>query len=149
MSKPIPEGVEITDAITRHMDRRFLSSVDLAGQGVVWLTIAKATKHDVLRYDNGQTENDAILLHFAEIPRPLKLNSTNIKAIIVKLGSGKVSDWVGQKIPLAAVPGHYFGEAGLAVRVTEVAPVNNLKKNLDAALDAAAKTTKTKEEETK
>ena len=146
---PIPKGVEVKGAYTKYIERRFLSSVDLIGQGVVRLTVTSVTLHETLKYDNGQLDSDVILIHFSEIHRPLKLNSTNMKAITNLVGSNKFEDWEGHKIPFAAIPGTYFGEKGYAVRVTEVAPVNNLKKNLDAALDAAAKTTKTKEEETK
>ena len=115
--KPIPEGENITGSITKHMDRRFLSSVDLAGQGTVWLTIDKVTKHKTLQYLNGQTDNNVLLMHWKEIDRPLKLNSTNLRAIILRTGTSKVDDWAGVKIPLKAEPGTYFGQPGFAVRV--------------------------------
>ena len=117
MSKPIPKGVEITDSITKHMDRRFLSSVDLAGQGTVHLTVDRVEQHELLRYENGQTDENAILLHFKEIDRPLKLNATLIKSIIVLTKSNSPSDWKGKQIPFKAQEGVYFGERGLAVRV--------------------------------
>ena len=62
----IPKGKEITDAITKHMDRRFLSSLDLMGQGKVELTIDRVEKHDSLRYRNGNTDSNAILIYFKE-----------------------------------------------------------------------------------
>lgn len=115
--KPIPEGENITGSITKHMDRRFLSSVDLAGQGTVWLTVDHLSKHKELVYQNGQKDADVILMHFKELDRPLKLNPTNIKAIILRTGTSKVDGWAGVKIPLKAEPGTYFGEPGFAVRV--------------------------------
>ena len=116
-SKPIPEGKIIHGAITKHLDRRFLSSIDLAGQGVIEMTIDHVSKHDVLKYENGQSDKNAILLHFKEVQRPLKLNATNIKAIIISTETNKVDDWAGCKIRLQAEEGVYFGKRGLAVRV--------------------------------
>jgi len=113
----IPKGREIKGAITKEMDRRFLSSVDLAGQGTVVLTIDRVEKHELLKYKNGQKKENAILCHFEEMDRPLELNATNIKSIITMTGTNKVSEWVGVKIGLLAVEGVYFGKKGLAVRV--------------------------------
>lgn len=116
-TKPIPAGENITGNITRHMDRRFLSSVDLAGQGTVWLTIDHLSKHKELVYQNGQKDTDVILMHFKEVDRPLKVNPTNIRALILRTGTSKVDDWAGVKVPLKAEPGTYFGQPGFAVRV--------------------------------
>jgi len=113
----IPKGREIKGAITKEMDRRFLSSVDLAGQGTVGFTIDRVEKHEMLKYKNGQKKENAILCHFKEMDRPLELNATNIKSIITVTGTNKVSEWVGVKLGLMAVEGVYFGKKGLAVRV--------------------------------
>jgi hypothetical protein len=126
-TKPIPEGENITGSITKHMDRRFLSSVDLAGQGTVWLTVDHLSKHKELVYQNGQKDADVILMHFKELDRPLKLNATNIKAIILRTGTSKVDDWAGVKIPLKAEPGTYFGQPGFAVRVDVRAKIQTPK----------------------
>jgi hypothetical protein len=115
--KDIPKGIEITDAITKHMDRRFLSSLDLAGQGQVALTIERVEKHAKLDYLNGNSEENAIVLYFAETPRPLTLKPTNIAAIIDAVGSNKVSDWKGKRIMLEARKVLAFGKQSLAVRV--------------------------------
>ena len=115
--KDIPKGVEITDAITKHMDRRFLSSLDLAGQGQVALTIERVEKHAKLDYLNGNSEENAIVLYFAETPRPLTLCKTNIAAIIDAVGSNKVADWHGKRVLLEARKVQAFGKQVLAVRV--------------------------------
>lgn len=120
MSSPIPEGKVIEDAITKHMDRRFLSSVDLAGQGVVDLEIARIEKLPELRYDNGKVEKNAILCYFTKpSDRPLVLKPVHIKAIISRLQTNNVKEWVGKKIPFHAESGNYFGKQQLAVRVKE------------------------------
>ena len=113
----IPKGKEITGAITKEMDRRFLSSIDLAGQGTVPLTIDRVEKHAELKYKNGQKKDNAILCHFKEMDRPLELNTTNIKSIITITGTNKVAEWAGHKVGFHAVEGTYFGKRGLAVRV--------------------------------
>jgi len=117
--KDIPTGEEITGAITKHLDRRFLSSLDFAGSGTVGLTIERVEKVDELTYGNGSKDKDVILCYFAETEKPLKLCVTNIRSIIEITGSSKVSDWAGVKIGFKAEPGRYFGKDGLAVRIDE------------------------------
>ena len=117
----IPKGEDLHGAITKHMDRRFLSSIDLAGHGTVWLTVDRLEKHETLKYQNGSVEKNVLLMYFRETKRPLALNATNIRRIILRLNTSNVDDWAGQKIPLHAEPGTYFGIAGLAVRVGEEA----------------------------
>ena len=117
MNEEIPRGELVEDGITKHMDRRFLSSIDLAGQGVVTFTIDRIEKHALLKYQNGQSEKNALLVYFKETKRPLKLNATNIKSIITVTETNKAKEWSGKKIKLHAEPGMYFGKKGLAVRV--------------------------------
>jgi hypothetical protein len=120
MSTPIPKGQELTGAITKHMDRRFLSSIDLAGQGVVELEIDRIEKLDELKYDNGQRETNAILCYFkSPKDRPLVLKATHIKAITRRLKTNNVQDWVGAKIPFHAIEERAFGEMQLCVRVAK------------------------------
>jgi len=47
-------------------------------------------------------EEVRLLLHFAEITKPLALNDTQCRAVIDSTGSGHVPDWIGQTITLAA-----------------------------------------------
>ena len=120
MSTPIPKGEVISDAITKHMDRRFLSSIDLAGQGVVELEIDRIEKLDELKYDNGQKVYNAILCYFKKpAERPLVLKATHIKAITRRLKTNNVKDWVGAKIPFHAIEEKAFGEMQLCVRVAK------------------------------
>jgi len=116
-TKPIPAGEEIRGAITKHMDRRFLSSLDFMGLGDVALTIDRCEKLAELRYLNGNTEKNAILLYFAETDKPLVLNTTNIRSIVDITGTTKVSAWSGVKITLFTIEGTFFGKPGHAVRI--------------------------------
>ena len=117
MSKEIPKGTEITGSITKEMDRRFLSSIDLAGHGTVGMTIDRLEKVKELKYLNGQQKENVILLYFKETTRPLEMNATNIKSLIMVTGTNKANDWLGKKIGLYAMEGTFFGKPGLAVRI--------------------------------
>lgn len=115
--KPVPQGKEITDNICKHMDRRFLSSLDLIGAGEVTLTVDRVEHLDLIEYANGNTEKDVNLIYFTETNKPLSLNATNIKAIISILGTNKVAEWKGKQIKLAAKKVKAFGKMQDAVRV--------------------------------
>ena len=117
--QPIPKGETITGAITKEMDRRFLSSIDLMGQGKVKLTIDHLEKHSELAFGNGNKEKNAILCYFRETKKPLMLCTTNIKAIISILGTTKVEDWEGKPITLEVQMIRAFGKNTPAVRVTQ------------------------------
>jgi len=115
--KPIPKGEEITGNITKQMDRRFLSSMDLIGAGDVTLTIARVEHLDNIEYQNGSKDTNVNLLYFKETERPLALNVTNIRAIISILGTNQVKDWVGKPIKLTVKKVQSFGKTTDAIRV--------------------------------
>ena len=117
--KPIPKGEVIEDAITKHMDRRFLSSLDFMGQGIVELTIDRIEKHKTITYANGKTEENVILAYFKGTDKPLSLCSTNIKAIVSILQTTKVSEWSGRKIKVTVKVVDVFGKQKPAVRVVK------------------------------
>jgi hypothetical protein len=119
MIKPIPAGEVITGSITKHMDRRFISSVDLVGLGDVELTIDRVEKHAVLKYLNGNMDENAILIFFAGADKPLKLCTTNIKDIILALGTSNASDWKGREIKLCVKKVKSFGKMQDAVRIAD------------------------------
>lgn len=117
MIEEIPGGKDIDGAITKHMDRRFLSSIDLAGQGDFIVTIESCKVYELLTYKNGNSEKKAKVMYFKGISRPLVLNVTNITSIIRLLKSNNVKDWIGKKITLYVEEGRYFGKEGFAVRI--------------------------------
>jgi hypothetical protein len=115
--KPVPKGEEITDNICKHMDRRFLSSLDLIGAGEVALTIDRVEHHNQIKYANGSNDSNVNLLYFSETEKPLALNTTNIKAIVAIIGSNKVSEWKGNKVKLTVKKVEAFGKMQDAVRI--------------------------------
>ena len=118
MSKlePLPEGVKIDDSILKHIDRRFVSSLDLIGKGDVTVKIDRVEKHDKIKYQNGQTAKNPILLYFTHTPKPLVLNVTNIKTLTIALGTSNCKEWKGRKVKVFAEKGNYFGKDQYAVR---------------------------------
>jgi len=117
--KPIPKGKVLKDNVLKDLDRRFISSLDLAGQGTVTLTIDHVEKVDELHYDNGNSEQNAILCCFKETDKPLVLNATNRASIILKANSNKGADWEGVKVGLYAAKIKAFGKEQLAVRIKD------------------------------
>ena len=115
--KPIPAGEVVDGNICKHMDKRFLSAVDLIGLGEVELVIDRVEHHDKLEYENHKKAENVNLLYFKGTDKPLTLNVTNTKAIIYITGTGKVSEWGGKKIKLAAKEIPEFGGNKFAVRV--------------------------------
>lgn len=113
----IPKGEVITGVITKHLDRRFLSSLDFTGCGTVEMTIDRVEKVGTLEYATGKTDTNALLIYFAETPKPLKLNVTNIRSIISVAGSNKVKDWKGLKVGICTEEGMFFGKMQHAVRI--------------------------------
>lgn len=105
MSKPIPKGTAVEGDMTAALDQRFLNALVLqaalekTGKPTLEVTIDRVEHHEVLKYENGQTDSDAYLLYFEKSDKPLKLNKTNIKTIIAQHGvMGK--GWHGKKVLL-------------------------------------------------
>jgi hypothetical protein len=122
MKKPdtsIPKGEVIEDAITRHIDRRFLNSVDLVGKGTVGMTIDRAEKVGQIVHPDGKTSDNKILLYFKEHPRPLMLCAANIKDITLTLGTNVGSEWKGRKVKLCVRKVKAFGKMQDAVRIAD------------------------------
>lgn len=115
--KDVPKGEEVVDNICNHMDRRFLSSIDLLGAGEVSLTIDRVEHLDSIEFANRNKDANVNLLYFAESKKPLSLNVTNIKAIVSILETNKVAEWKGKKIKVAAKKVKAFGKMQYAVRV--------------------------------
>jgi len=116
-SKPIEKGEEVLGSVTKFMDRRFLSSLDLMGAGDVKLEINRVEHLDKVKYANGNTSENVLLMYFTGTDKPLALNATNIKAIIAILGTNQVKDWKGKSITLGVKTVQAFGKSQPAVRV--------------------------------
>jgi len=121
-TNPIEKGEEITDSITRHIDRRFINSTDLIGKGDCAVEISRVEKLPQIVYENKQTKKNPILLYFTHTEKPLVLNNTHIRQITVALKTSDVSSWKGKKVAIFAEEGMFFGKQQYAVRFREKAP---------------------------
>ena len=113
----IPTGEEITGSINAYLDSRFLSSNDIAGFGDVTVEIESCKLVKQLRFQNGNTEDNAKLLYFAGKKKPLVLNKTNARELIRLASSANVKDWHGMKVTLYTITGNFFGKQQLALRI--------------------------------
>ncbi len=118
MSKPIPKGKEIDGDMTTALDSRFLNALVLqgalekTGKPTLPVTIDRVEFHELLKYENGQSNKDAYLLYFAKSDKPLKLNNTNIKRICMQhgtIGSG----WHGKEVRLCLEDGTRLDMGGI------------------------------------
>lgn len=114
--EPIPKGDEIIGSIARHMDRRFLGSIDLVGFDETIVTILRVELHKKIKFENGKEESNIKMIYFEENPKPLVIRDVHIRAITTALGTVKVKDWKGRKVAMYVEKGHWFGKDGYAVR---------------------------------
>jgi hypothetical protein len=105
MSEPIPKGQLVEGDVIATLDMRFLNALVLqgalenTGKEYLPVTIDRVERHDELKYENGVKDHNAVLLYFKGSKRPLKLNTTNLRAIASQHGTiGK--NWHGKKIAL-------------------------------------------------
>jgi len=87
------------------LDMRFLNALVLqgalenTGKEFLPVTIDRIERHEKFEYENGVTDRNVVFLYFKGGKRPLKLNTTNTRAIASQHGSiGK--NWHGKKIAL-------------------------------------------------
>lgn len=129
MSKPIPKGTLVEGDMVATLDMRFLNALVLqgalesTGKEFLPVTMDRIEQHDVLKYENGRTDQNAVLLYFKGSDRPLKLNATNLRTIAGMHGTiGK--NWQGKKICLGLKTEYRpdLGAKGPCVRVLNINP---------------------------
>lgn len=130
MSNPIPKGELVEGDVVALMDPRFInalviqSALEKSGKKYVAMTMDRIEKHDSLTYENGRTEQNAILLYFQKTKKPLKLNTTNLQTIARMHGTiGK--GWHGKKVAVG-IKTEYRPDIkahGPCVRILNIDPV--------------------------
>lgn len=104
------------------IESKYLKQSDLADDMVV--TVAKVGKANVAR--EGDEPEYKWLIRFNELPKPMVLNSTNIKRLAKACNSDDTDEWLGKKVVLYVDPDVEFAGnvvGGLRVRAHKAAPV--------------------------
>ena len=93
----------------KHVHVDYLNGEDF-GDKVISLTVKKAVKKNVFNPNKGKEDN-VVVLYFEEIDKGIVLgNVTTPRAITKLLGSSKIEDWIGKKIPFWGEPHKRFGQ---------------------------------------
>ena len=93
--------------------KEFLVAEEFGGRDVT-LTISEVVQEEL---QNERGKEKKLVLKFKETDRKIACNVTNAKAITEVVGSGFISDWIGQKITFYAVNISAFGKQQEAIRV--------------------------------
>ena len=89
---------------------RFLNAQDLRGRPVR-VTIERV---EPVRFRDGTTK---LVLSFEGARKQLALNKTNLRAVIVALGTSETDEWVGQRLTLEPKRVDFAGQLVDAVRI--------------------------------
>ena len=113
------------------IESKFLKKEDVGGERGVLVTISGCQQANVAM--QGADPEMKWTLAFAELDKPMVLNSTNIHMCAKACGSDNTDDWMGKKVVLYEDPNVSFGGklvGGIRIRaqITRAAPVVPQKK---------------------
>jgi hypothetical protein len=97
------------------IESKYLKQTDVNDDTVV--TVVKVGKANVAK--EGEEPEYKWLIRFQEFPKPMVLNSTNIKRLARACDSNNTDDWTGKKVILYVDPDVEFGGnvvGGLRIR---------------------------------
>lgn len=100
------------------IESKYLKQSDLAEDTLV--TIEKVGKANVA--PKGEEAEYKWLIRFSELPKPMVLNSTNIKRLARACGSDDTDDWTGKRVMVYVDPDVEFGGnvvGGLRIRAVK------------------------------
>lgn len=103
------------------IESKYLKQSDVSDDTVV--TVQKVGKANIAR--EGDEPEYKWLVRFNEFPKPMVLNSTNIKRLAKACGSDDTDDWIGKQVVLYVDPDIEFGGnvvGGLRIRTHKQAP---------------------------
>lgn len=107
--------------VDQMIESKYLKQADIPGEMVV--TIQKVGKANVAR--EGDEPEYKWLVRFDELPKPMVLNSTNIKRLARACQSQESDDWVGKKVLLYVDPDVEFAGnvvGGLRIKAIQGQP---------------------------
>lgn len=103
------------------IESKYLKQSDIDNDVVV--TVQKVGKANVAR--EGDEPEYKWLIRFAELPKPMVLNSTNIKRLAKSCGSDDTDDWLNKQVVLYVDPDVEFAGnvvGGLRIRAHKQQP---------------------------
>lgn len=121
----------------------YLGSWDLMDDSGAYNSVTatiKAVRKETVFDGRGNSE-ELPVVHFSDMPRPMILNSTNIKAVAQITGTPFIEEWVGAKIGLQVQQVKAFGDVTDALRVfmpKKAAPKTPAKPMLTKSMPAWA-----------
>jgi hypothetical protein len=105
---------------------KYLKQSDIDDETIV--TVAKVGKANIAR--EGDAPEYKWLIRFDELPKPMVLNSTNVKRLAKACDSEDSDDWTGKQVILYVDPDVEFGGdivGGLRIRaIKKAAPAKQL-----------------------
>lgn len=114
------------------IESKYLKQSDVAEDTVV--TVEKVGKANVA--PKGEEAEYKWLVRFTEFPKPMVLNSTNIKRLAKACNSDDTDEWTGKKVTLYVDPNVEFAGnvvGGLRIRSSKAAGNGSAGTNLAAA----------------
>ena len=108
--------------VNEMIESKYLKQSDVSEDTIV--TIEKVGKANVA--PKGEEAEYKWLIRFTEFPKPMVLNSTNIKRLAKACGSGETDEWTGKQVVLYVDPDVEFAGnvvGGLRIRAHKPAPV--------------------------
>lgn len=103
------------------IESKYLKQSDVEEDTTV--TIEKVGKANVA--PKGEEAEYKWLVRFTELPKPMVLNSTNIKRLAKACGSDDTDDWIGKKVVVYVDPDVEFAGnvvGGLRIRASQPKP---------------------------
>src|SRR3990167_5306924 len=119
-------------------ESKYLKQSDVDDE--VSVTVQKVGKANVAR--EGDEPEYKWLIRYAELPKPMVLNSTNIKRLAKACGSDDTDDWIGKQVVLYVDPDVEFAGnvvGGLRIRAsapkTRQVPAKQVGSKMDDLAD--------------
>ena len=123
------------------IESKFLKKEDVGGERGMLVTISSVAQANVAM--QGADPEMKWTLAFAELDKPMVLNSTNIHMCAKACGSDNTDDWIGKKVVLYEDPNVSFGGklvGGIRLRapIARAAPVVPERKSAPARRETFA-----------
>lgn len=119
--------------VNEMIESKYLKQTDVTDDTVV--TVEKVGRANVAKKD--EEPEYKWLIRFTEFPKPMVLNSTNIKRLARACNSNNTEDWTGKKVVLYVDPDVEFGGnvvGGLRIRASKGSGNGNTDPNVAAQL---------------